>query len=283
MTAEAPLGLAGRLARPFLRSKLTPVIVIASILLGVLAVVLTPREEEPQIVVPMVDVIVPFPGATPGDVESQLVTPLERRLWGIPGVEYLYSASRVGVGFITVRFKVNEPLEQSLVKVHQELAAHPELRPPGALPPTVRALTIDDVPFLALTLHAAEPLPPGQLRTLAEEVAREISDVPRTAQVRVVGGARRVIRIEPEPERLRTLQVSLGELHRAVESAQAQLPAGDLVAGGRRVAVEARGFALSAAELRRVVVAVGVGSSRRPSRRPSRATTARRRRRSRTS
>jgi len=259
VTAEAPLGLAGRLARPFLRSKLTPVIVIASILLGVLAVVLTPREEEPQIVVPMVDVIVPFPGATPGDVESQLVTPLERRLWGIPGVEYLYSASRVGVGFITVRFKVNEPLEQSLVKVHQELAAHPELRPPGALPPTVRALTIDDVPFLALTLHAAEPLPPGQLRTLAEEVAREISDVPRTAQVRVVGGARRVIRIEPEPERLRTLQVSLGELHRAVESAQAQLPAGDLVAGGRRVAVEARGFALSAAELRRVVVAVRGG------------------------
>ncbi|BDG02237.1 efflux RND transporter permease subunit [Anaeromyxobacter oryzae] len=259
MTREAPLGIAGRVARPFLRSKLTPVIIVASILLGVLAVVLTPREEEPQIVVPMVDVILPYPGATPGEVESQLVTPLERRLWGIPGVEYLYSTSRSGVGFITVRFKVNEPLEPSLVKVHQELGAHPELRPAGALPPTVRALTIDDVPFLTVTLHAAEPLPAGALRTLAEEVARQLSDVPRTAQVGVVGGARRVIRVEPDPDRLRTLAVSVPELDGAVRSAQAQLPAGDLVADGRRVAVEARGFALSAAELGRVVVAVRGG------------------------
>jgi multidrug efflux pump subunit AcrB len=247
------------MARPFLRSKLTPVIVLASILLGILAVVLTPREEEPQIIVPMVDVIVPLPGASPAEVETQAVTPLERRLWGIPGVEYLYSTSRAGVGFITVRFHVNEPLEPSLVKVHQELAAHPELLPSGALTPTVRALTIDDVPFLAVTLHAAEPLPGGALRTLAEEVAREISDVPRTAQVSVVGAARRVVRIEPEPERLRTLSITLGELHAALQSAQAQLPAGDLVSGGRRVEVEARGFALSAAELRRVVVTVRDG------------------------
>jgi multidrug efflux pump subunit AcrB len=257
--AAPELGIAGRVARPFLRSKLTPVIVFASILLGILAVVLTPREEEPQIVVPMVDVIVPFPGASPAEVETQLVTPLERRLWGVPGVEYLYSTSRAGVGFITVRFKVNEPLEPSLVKVHQELAAHPELLPAGALPATVRALTIDDVPFLTVTLHAAEPLPAGALRTLAEEVAREISDVPRTAQVRVVGGARRVVRVEPDPERLRTLSVTVGELHAALQGAQAQLPAGDLVSGGKRVEVEARGFALSAAELRRVVVATRGG------------------------
>jgi multidrug efflux pump subunit AcrB len=247
------------MARPFLRSKLTPVIVLSSILLGLLAVALTPREEEPQIVVPMVDVIVPMPGASPAEVETQLVTPLERRLWGVPGVEYLYSTSRAGVGFITVRFKVNEPLEPSLVKVHQELAAHPELLPAGAMQPTVRALTIDDVPFLTVTLHAAEPLPAGALRTLAEEVARELSDVPRTAQVRVVGGARRVVRVEPDPERLRNLSVSLGELHAALGSAQAQLPAGDLVSGGRRVEVEARGFALTAAELRRVVVTVRDG------------------------
>jgi multidrug efflux pump subunit AcrB len=187
------------------------------------------------------------------------VTPLERRLWGIPGVEYLYSSSRTGVGFITVRFKVNEPLEPSLVKVHQELQANPQLLPPGAMTPTVRALTIDDVPFLTVTLHAADPLPPGALRGLAEEIARELAGVPRTANVRVIGGARRMVSVEPDPERLRTLGVSLGELHGALQSAQAQLPAGALVAGGRRVEVEARGFALSAAELRRVVVAVRDG------------------------
>src|SRR5919108_303710 len=132
MNGEAKLGLAGRLARPFLSSKLTPVVVLASILLGVVAVSLTPREEEPQIVVPMVDVVVPFPGASPREVESQVTTPLERRLWGIPGVEYLYSQSLPSASFITVRFKVNEPLEPSLVKVHQELGAQPQL-PAGAL------------------------------------------------------------------------------------------------------------------------------------------------------
>ncbi len=256
---EPSYGLAGRLARPFLTSKLTPVVVLASILLGVLAVVMTPREEEPQIVVPMVDVIVPFPGASPAEVESQVVTPLERRLWGIPGVEYLYSSSRAHVGFVTVRFKVNEAMEPSLVKVHQELQAHPELIPAGTLPPTVRALSIDDVPFLSVTLHAKEPLPPGALRALADEVARELAAVPRTANVRVVGGAARQVRVEPDPERLRALSVSLGEVHQALQGAQAQLPGGALVDGGRRLEVEARGFATSAAELRRVVVAVRAG------------------------
>ncbi|MBK9519473.1 MAG: efflux RND transporter permease subunit [Anaeromyxobacter sp.] len=247
------------MARPFLHSKLTPVIVLASILLGVVAVTLTPREEEPQIIVPMVDVIVPFPGAGPAQVESQVVTPLERRLWGLPGVEYLYSSSRADVGFVTVRFKVNESMEASLVKVHQELNAHPELVPAGTLKPTVRALTIDDVPFLAVTLHAREPLPPGVLRGLAEEVARQLADVPSTAQVRVIGGARRTLRVEPDPDQLRARGVSLGEVHAALQGAQAQLPAGALVQGGRRTEVEARGFALSAGELARVVVAVRDG------------------------
>src|SRR3990167_1745544 len=107
MASDLKLGLAGRLAKGFLRSKLTPLLVFASILLGLLAVVLTPREEEPQIVVPMVDLYVPYPGASPREVESQVTTPLEKRLWGIPGVEYLYSASRPGLSLITVRFKVN--------------------------------------------------------------------------------------------------------------------------------------------------------------------------------
>ncbi len=255
MTNEPKLGLAGRLAKTFLRSKLTPLIVLASLMLGVLAVVLTPREEEPQIIVPMVDLIVPYPGASPKEVESQLTTPLERRLWGIPGVEYLYSVSRPGVALITVRFKVNEPQEPSLVKIHQELAAHPELMPTGAMKPIVRLLTIDDVPFLTLTLHG-EHQTPGALRKLGEEVARELSDIPGTAQVRVVGGARRTVRIEPDPAKLRSLNVSLAELMPALQSAEAQAPAGALVDGGKRTEVEASGFVLEASELNRLVVAV---------------------------
>jgi multidrug efflux pump subunit AcrB len=255
MTEDKGIGFSGRVAKTFLRSKLTPLIVVASILLGVAAVLLTPREEEPQIVVPMVDVIVPMPGASPAEVESQLATPLERRMWGLPGVEYLYSTSRPGAALLTIRFKVNEPLEPSLVKVHQELAAHPELLPPGAMRPVVRLLTIDDVPFLNLTLHTADAAP-GVLRAVAEEVARELADVPQTAQVQVLGGARRTLRIEPDPERLRTLRVSLAELEPAIRASQAQLPAGALVENGRRVELEAKGYVLSAAQLRRVIVAI---------------------------
>jgi multidrug efflux pump subunit AcrB len=255
MPSEIRLGLAGRLAKGFLRSKLTPLLVLASLLLGALAVWLTPREEEPQIVVPMVDLYVPYPGASPKEVESQIVAPLERRLWGIPGVEYLYSASRPGMALITVRFKVNEPQEPSLVKVHQELSANPGMLPSGAMQPIVKLQTIDDVPFLVLTLHGPDQTP-GQLRKVAEVLGRELSTVPNTAQVKVLGGARRMVRIEPDPDRMRSLGFSLGELQPALQSAEAQLPAGALVDRGRRTEVEATGFILQAAELKRLVVGI---------------------------
>ncbi|NTV73280.1 MAG: efflux RND transporter permease subunit [Holophaga sp.] len=254
--SDAPkLGLAGRMAKGFLRSKLTPLIVLASLMLGVMAVVLTPREEEPQIIVPMVDLYVPFPGASPREVEAQVTTPLEKRLWGIPGVEYLYGTSRPGMALVTVRFKVNEPQEPSLVKVHQELAAHPELFPAGAMKPIVRLQTIDDVPFLTLTLHG-EGQTPGQLRRVGEVLARELSTVPDTAQARVIGGARRMVRIEPDPDKLRALGMSLAELQPALQSAEAQLPAGALVDHNRRTTLEATGFVLEARELNRLVVGV---------------------------
>ena len=125
-------GLAGRVAGAFLHSKLTPLVIVASIALGLFAVALTPREEEPQIVVPMVDVFAPFPGASAAEVENQLTTPLEKRLWGIPGVEYVYSSSRRDGALVTVRFEVNQPLDSSLLKVRQEIDAHPELLPAAA-------------------------------------------------------------------------------------------------------------------------------------------------------
>nr|WP_320132614.1 efflux RND transporter permease subunit [uncultured Holophaga sp.] len=255
MIGNLKLGLAGRLARTFLRSKLTPLIVLASLLLGIMAVALTPREEEPQIVVPMVDVYVPCPGASPREIESQVTTPLEKRLWGIPGVEYIYSTSMPGMALITVRFKVNEPQEPSLVKVHQEIDAHPEILPSQAMKPLVRIQTIDDVPFLVLTLHG-ENQTPGTLRAMADELARELSHVPDTAQVKVIGGARRVVRIEPDPDRLRSLGLSLAELQPALMSADAQLPAGALVDRGKRTLLEGTDFMLDSSEIKRLVVAV---------------------------
>jgi multidrug efflux pump subunit AcrB len=254
MSAEPKLGISGRLAKTFLRSKLTPLLVMAALVAGVAAAWLTPREEEPQIVVPMVDVQVGYPGASAKEVETQVTNPLERRLWGIPGVEYLYSTSRSGGALITVRFQVNEPLEPSLVKVKQELDAHPELIPPGAMKPTVNLLSIDDVPFMTLTLHGGN-LPAGVLRKLGDTVALGISEVPQTAQVQVVGGARRVVRVEPEPDRLRTLKLTVAQLGQAISQANAQLPAGSLVSSGTAIEVQADGFLRSASALRKLVVA----------------------------
>jgi len=255
MTDDLKLGLAGRLARTFQKSKLTPLLVLASLLLGILAVTLTPREEEPQIVVPMVDLYVPYPGASPKEIESQVTTPLEKRLWGIPGVEYIYSSSRPGMALITVRFKVNEPQEPSLVKIHQEIDAHPEILPIQAMKPLVRLQTIDDVPFLVLTLHG-ESQSSGQLRAMAEELGKELSHVPDTAQLKVLGGARRVVRIEPDPDRLRSLGLSLAELQPALMAADAQLPAGTLVDRGQRTVLEGTDFMLDSSEIKRLVVAV---------------------------
>jgi multidrug efflux pump subunit AcrB len=256
-TNGAKLGLAGRLAKMFINSRLTLLFILGSILLGVVAVHLTPREEEPQIVVPMADVAVSFPGASAAEVESQVTTPLERRLWGIPGVEYVYSTSQAHQALITVRFKVNEPLEPSVVKVRQELAAHPELLPAGVQPPTVRLLTIDDVPFLTLTLHGNQP--PGVLRQLGEEVSRQLAEIPETAQVHVVGGARRQVRVEPDAGKLRAAGVSLTDLQRALQGASSDLPAGAIVADNRRTVLEADGTLRSAAELKRLVVAAPQG------------------------
>jgi len=248
----------GRLAAGFLHSRLTPLAVLASILLGLLAVALTPREEEPQIIVPMVDVMIGWPGASPREVEERLTTPLEKLLWGIPGVEYLYGASRSGSALITVRFKVNEPLETSLVKVYDQIKAYEPVRPDGAAPPLVLLRTIDDVPFLAITLYS-DRLSGYELRQIANEAAREIEGVPDVARPEVIGGERRQVRILPDPARLAARGVSLTDLAPAVIAASAQAPSGSLVSGNREVLVETGAFLRDARELAGIVVAVRDG------------------------
>jgi multidrug efflux pump subunit AcrB len=146
------VGFAGRIAQAFLQSKLTPLLIVASLALGALALLSTPREEEPQIRVPMVDVMVAWPGAEPDEVASRVVEPLERALWSLSRVEHVYSTAQSGFALITVRFAVGEPYEPSLVKVYERLSSLGGQLPAGAMTPAVELRTIDDVPFLALTL-----------------------------------------------------------------------------------------------------------------------------------
>ena len=149
------LGIAGRIAAAFIDSKLTPLVVIASVLLGAAAVVLLPREEEPQIKVPMIDVMVAMPGSTAKEIEERATRPMEKLLWEVPGVEYLYSTSRDSESLVIVRFKVGEDPERSLVKITEKLRSNFDRMPMGVTMPIIKPKSIDDVPILALTLHSA--------------------------------------------------------------------------------------------------------------------------------
>ena len=151
-------GPSGRLARAFLDSKLTPLLIAASLGLGALALLATPREEEPQIRVPMVDVMVAWPGAEPQEVASRILDPLERAMWGLAGVDHVYSRADAGSALVTVRFEVGEPNEPSLVKVYDRLNAMGGFLPPGASEPAVELRSIEDVPFLTLTVWSAQRL-----------------------------------------------------------------------------------------------------------------------------
>ena len=154
MSDTPRLSAAGRLAAAFVNSKLTPLFVLASILLGVFAVLKLPREEEPQIIVPMIDVFVPMPGASAREVEERVTKPMEKLLWEIPGVEYIYSTSSPGRSLAIVRFNVGEDEEKSIVRLNQKMYANFDLIPPGASQPLVKPRSIDDVPILALTLSS---------------------------------------------------------------------------------------------------------------------------------
>ena len=194
-------GFAGKIARAFINSKLTPLIVGAALLLGLFAIKMTPREEEPQISVPMVDIYLPLPGSSPAEVQERVVKPFEAKLWEITGVEYLYSMSRPGMGIITVRFLVGQPLEESLVKLYNKVMSNRGLLPPGAAEPLVSPRSIDDVPILALTLWS-DRYDHGTLRSLAREVADELKKGESTAEVEVKGGLSRQVRVTLDAPRL---------------------------------------------------------------------------------
>lgn len=253
--ARRPLGASGRIAKAFLESKLTPLLVVFSLLLGAFAVIVTPREEEPQIKVPMVDVFVGFPGATAQEVERRLITPLEKALYEIPNVEYSYATSQPSGGMIIVRFLVGTDPDQAVVRVHSKVAELAPSLPPGAMTPVVVPRSIDDVPVVAYTLWS-ESEPPVALRQVGEELKNELTRHPRVAQVWVLGGQRRVVRVTFDKDRLAAHHVSLLQAYQAVASLNWSLPAGSYSQADREVLVDVSAFFRSAQEVANAVVAV---------------------------
>ena len=224
------MGLAGRIAARFLRSKLTPLVTLASLAAGLLAILATPREEEPQISVPMIDVLLGLPGAAPSETENLLVRPVERRMAEIPGVDHVYSTAGDGFALITVRFRVGENQERSVVNVHAKLLSAMDQSPPGATPPLVVPHSIDDVPILALTLHSSR-YRSNDLRQVAIHLEDEIRTVPEVARTFVTGGEPRQMRVELDPARLVSAGVTPGEVTVALQGMNARLQAGEVTSG----------------------------------------------------
>jgi multidrug efflux pump subunit AcrB len=252
---EIPLGMAGRLARLFINSKLTPLIMVASLLLGGFAILATPREEEPQIVVPMMDVFVQMPGASAKEVEERVTIPMEKKLMEIPGVEYVYSTSSPGQSFAIVRFKVGEDEEKSIVKLYNKMYANFDLIPPGASSPLIKPRSIDDVPILALTLWS-DRLDGFTLRRIAAQLDDQIKDVPDVSETRLLGGERRQIRIQLDPARLAGYHLAPTMVVSALTGANTDVRAGSVTTGNREVLVDAARFLDRSEDVGRVVVGV---------------------------
>jgi multidrug efflux pump subunit AcrB len=252
------VGLSGRLAGLFIGSKLTPLILIGALLLGLFAVVVTPREEEPQIVVPMADVFLSFPGASAKVVEEQLTKPFERKISEIRGVEYVYSISRPSGVLIIVRFYVGEPMEQSLVDLYDKLMSNQDLFPPGAGTFLVKPRDINDVPIVTVTL-SSDRYGDAQLHQLAEHVLENVKKVPGTAGGFFVGGRPRELRIQIDPARMRAYGVTPLDMAGVIQGENLALPAGRFQSQNREYVLETGRFIRSREDLEALVIGVRDG------------------------
>jgi multidrug efflux pump subunit AcrB len=259
MTSPAK-GIAGRLADAFIDSRLTPLIIIASMLLGIGAVLLLPREEEPQIIVPMIDVFVQMPGASVREVEERVTRPMEKLLWEVPGVEYIYSTSSPGAAMAVVRFRVGENEEASIVRLNQKMTANFDLIPPGASPPLIKPRSIDDVPILAITLSS--PIYDHfTLRRIAAQVHDLIKEVPDVSEVRIIGGQRRQVRVVLDDIRMAAYGITASALIPNLDQSNTQVRAGAFSSDNREQLVETGGFFTDEEEIDSAVVGV---SNNRP-------------------
>ncbi|MCP4286548.1 MAG: MMPL family transporter [Gammaproteobacteria bacterium] len=246
---DEELGLAGRSARFFITSPLSPLLFIAMMLMGILGLVMTPRQEDPQISVPMVDIFVQYAGASAGQVANLAIEPLERIMSEIPGVKHVYSAIQRGSGMVTIEFDVGEEMGPSLVKVNDKIATNMDLMPPGVSPPLVKSKGIDDVSVVNITLWSKDldrdgisDVDDGQLRMLAQDVLQSIKEIPDTGNGFVVGGRSEQVTIEVFPERLAGYGISLDKVAEAVRGANSEKQAGGVESGNTSFTVTTGSF-----------------------------------------
>ncbi|MFZ7125535.1 MAG: efflux RND transporter permease subunit [Desulfobacterales bacterium] len=251
MTPHA--GPAGKIARFFIDSKLTPLFIAASMLLGMAAVAALPREEEPQIIVPMIDVFVRMPGASAREVERRVTRPMEKLLWEIPGVEYVYSTSSPGMSMAVVRFFVGEEEEKAIVRLQSKLMSNYDRIPHTVTPPLIKPRYIDDVPILGLTFWG-----PGldhyRLRRVAAEVEDHVKREPNVSLTQIIGGEQRQVEIRPDPVRLSAFGMDTAHLSRVLLGANSESQAGSFPSVDGQVLVHVGGFLKTASDVEALVV-----------------------------
>ncbi len=249
------LGFSGGIAAAFQNSKLTPLLIAAALFLGVFATSITPREEEPQIIVPMVDIFVQAPGLSATEVEQLVSTPMEKLLWEIPGLDDVYTTSRPNMSMAILRFDVGEDEEDSLVKVYNKLNSNMDRIPIGVTQPLIKLKGIDDVPVMAITLHSKE-YDHYMLRQVAGEVATELKKVDEVSEVNIMGGQKRQIRVAVDPDRLEGHTISPLQVYQALGRDNSNLSAGAFDRGDMNFLVEVGDFFRSARDVEQTIVAV---------------------------
>jgi multidrug efflux pump subunit AcrB len=251
-------GIAGRLAKTFIRSPLSPLILLALFGFGLIGLLYAPRQEDPQISVPLVDIFLQFPGASTGQVENLAVEPLERLMSEIPGVKHVYSRSSHEQGLVTVRFKVGEPMGPSIVKVYQKVMANLDRMPPGVKPPLIKRKGIDDVPIVCLTLWSRTQND-AALRQLADSLLQRLKQVPDTGEGFVAGGREQHLKVRVDPAQLSAYGLSLEQVARVIQAANRSEDVGAADAGKVHFQLYAGGFLHNADEVAQLLVGVHNG------------------------
>ena len=246
-------GISGKIAGAFIKSKLSILLMFAFMLLGLFSIYFIPREEEPQIEVPMADIMIGYPGATPQEVESGVIQPIEKIISNIKGVEHVYSTSMNGMGMLTVQFFVGEDVERSLVKLYNEMMKNMDRMPQGATMPLVKSRAIDDVPALAFTLWS-DKMGDYQIRQVAEVVGNEIKKIPDVAQVNVVGGQSRQVKVMLDKDKMAQSKLDFGAITQTLQANNAQMQSGNIVTGDMVYSVQTGNFFTNVEEVKNLIV-----------------------------
>jgi multidrug efflux pump subunit AcrB len=250
--------LAGRIAQMFIQSKLTPLVIIFALLLGGFSILQTPREEEPQIVVPMLDVFVQMPGASAQEVAERASVPMEKLLREMPGVEYIYSISHLGLSMVIVRFYVGTKEEDAVVQTYNKLYSNFDRIPPGVSQPLIKVRSIDNVPILALTLWGKN-YDAYQLRRIAGELEHSLKQLDDVSETTLIGGQPRKVRVILDTQKLSAYGLTPGSIVMQLGAANTRSAAGSFASDNREFQVEAGNFFTRPEELQQVVVGVHTG------------------------